>query len=678
MGFQLRQLRLHVATPTGPFGTELSFVPGLNVLRAPNTSGKSTCVQAILFALGLEGMLGPAREVPLPHAMTHTIEDADGEEHAVTSSQVLLEIIDDEERPVTIRRHPAHPRLDSNLVSVWGGALPSDLHDLDDRGRQDFYVRRPGAAQREAGFHHFLARRLGWSLPEVPRYQGGAVPLYLETLAPLWFVEQKRGWSGIQAQTPTYLGIRDVRRRALEFTLRLDVQERAARIEQLLTEQREISAEWSAAVGAIQAASRPLGVSVESLPQRPTVEWPPSTQPRLRVSTADEWEDLPERLRTLRSELAELQSRPTPEAGSTAESETQQLRNMEEQLRRVDRLASGTSRQLELERATANDAHARLQAVNEDIRRHQDLLVLQGMGSTLDHTVTREDCPTCHKPLNDVLLDPEDVPAVLAADASVELLEKQRELFSALVQDAERVVAARESRMRALRTTASDLRSSLRAVKDSLAGPSATPSVATIERAASLRRRISDLEELRDEWLVVLERLAGLAVRWANVRSELEALRQSDYSNDDRSKLTALEESFRVQLRSFGFQSCPVEQVGLSLDDYMPTHEGFELALDFSASDGIRIIWAYLMGLLDVSREFATNHPGLVVFDEPRQQAAAELSFSVLLRRAADIANHQSQVLFATSEAPSSLARMLNGTEAHVQEYDSKVIRRLL
>jgi len=59
-----------------------------------------------------------------------------------------------------------------------------------------YFVRRPGSAQREAGFHHWLAEFVGWQLPEVARYDGGTSPLYLETIFPLFFVEQKRGWAG--------------------------------------------------------------------------------------------------------------------------------------------------------------------------------------------------------------------------------------------------------------------------------------------------------------------------------------------------------------------------------------------------------------------------------------------------------------------------------------------------
>ena len=55
----LRHLRLRAMTPAGLYGTDIPFKPGLNVIWADNTKGKSTCMQGMLYALGLERMLSP-------------------------------------------------------------------------------------------------------------------------------------------------------------------------------------------------------------------------------------------------------------------------------------------------------------------------------------------------------------------------------------------------------------------------------------------------------------------------------------------------------------------------------------------------------------------------------------------------------------------------------------------
>src|SRR3546814_5337694 len=84
-------LRLRAITASGPYGADIRFASGLNVIWADNTKGKSTCMQAMLYALGLEKMLSPRREVPLPHAMTTYLrcDDERSEEHTSNSNDLM-------------------------------------------------------------------------------------------------------------------------------------------------------------------------------------------------------------------------------------------------------------------------------------------------------------------------------------------------------------------------------------------------------------------------------------------------------------------------------------------------------------------------------------------------------------------------------------------------------------
>ena len=102
--------------------------------------------------------------------------------------------------------------------------------------------------------------------------------------------------------------------------------------------------------------------------------------------------------------------------------------------------------------------------------------------------------------------------------------------------------------------------------------------------------------------------------------------------------------------------------------------EGFEIGFELSASDSVRLKWAYQLGLLDVSHGGTTNHPGLVVFDEPRQQEAAEASVAELLSEASRIANGHSQILIATSEDLSKVKGFLEGIECQLLVFDGKMI----
>ncbi len=148
----------------------------------------------------------------------------------------------------------------------------------------------------------------------------------------------------------------------------------------------------------------------------------------------------------------------------------------------------------------------------------------------------------------------------------------------------------------------------------------------------------------------------------------------------DTKKIKTLETYLRSLLTDYGFSSFKPEKLDISRETYLPTREGFDIGFDTSASDGIRIIWSYLLSLFKLSNEFDTNHPKLVVFDEPRQQEANKFSFTTLLKSASDICNNGGQVILATSEESSVIIESLQGVNFNMfssEKEDGKIIRKL-
>jgi len=133
---------------------------------------------------------------------------------------------------------------------------------------------------------------------------------------------------------------------------------------------------------------------------------------------------------------------------------------------------------------------------------------------------------------------------------------------------------------------------------------------------------------------------------------------------------------FAEQAKQYGFKSFPVDSLTISHDTYRPTREGFDLGFEISASDNIRLIWAYLTALLELARKFDTNHLGLLIFDEPRQQAAKDVSFAELLKRASDSKIFHQQVIFATSEPKQQLEKSLAGKEFAMFHFGEFIIAR--
>lgn len=652
----LRAVQLELHTSDGVMGTTLLLTRGLNILRADNSSGKSTVLQSIVYGLGLEGMLSARRDIPLPHSMTDRVSVGD-REVAVAESFVRIEFENDAGEIVTVKRQVKHPAIDTGLVQVWSG---SGIMDGDQSHLGDFFVRRAGAAVRAAGFHHFLAEFAGWHLPLVTQMDGSERPLYLESLFPYFYVEQKHGWSGVQARLPTYLGIRDIGKRSAEYILRLDYFERVLLRQRLASAASEITAAWDKALDELRRSAQTAGLILSSGPARPQgVLEDHELQAQMHDGTR--WLAADAAAEQLSQELRRLRSTPIRSVGERAEELEKQLLQAQAGLERdVAAYNALMSEQQDL-LTRRNQLESRIEALEEDLQRHKDSITLNRLGSQQEIAAIAEHvCPTCHQDL----IDGSDVAShVMTAAENVLFIQQQLETFRAMYGDVDRVVTATVARLAAQRGRIAEERSAVRATKSALLSGNETPSIADVAQLAGLESRVDALELEQGEIQRWRQTLVALSENWAENRRRYAELGTEGLSERDVKVITLLEGKVRVQLRRYDFKSLRPEDVEINRDTYRPANEGFDLGFDISASDMIRVIWAYLISMLTVSREMGGNHAGFLIFDEPRQQETARASYQALLQQAAEDAASGAQILFATSEPSEDLRSMLGSAQ---------------
>lgn len=656
---RLRAISVRIETRRGRVGMELTFADGLNVLRADNSSGKSTVLQSIIFALGLEGMLSARRDIPLPHSMTDYVE-VEGETLPVITSAVVLEIENGDGESITIERSVKNSVISQQLVQVtFGPALTS----FGAYARRDYFVRRSGAAQREAGFHRFLAEWVGWQLPVVTRMDGSEGPLYLECLFPYFYVEQKHGWSGVQARIPTYLGIRDVAKRSPEYLLSLEVFQRILARQRLRSAGGMIEAEWQEELAAYARTADGAGAVISGLPERISAPFEASSA-QAQLFVGDKWLGVDEGLAELKSEVARFEADEAPSVGEAAEELERQLAERQALLEQLLVGHAAVSEELaEYERRRGQLA-LRIESLGEDLQRQKDSVVLERLGSSQSVSMLAEHvCPTCHQELHDGSLVS---PHVMTKADNIKFIEQQLATFTAMIRDAERVARALAGRKESLRQSSRRARSDIRALRDSLTSRSSTPSLATVNALVSLRLRIERFEERRQELVQHRGRLEAIHARWAENRELLRGLAEEGLTSSDEATLSDLEGQLRRQLARYHFSSLAPGSVDISRETYRPAHEGFDLGFDLSASDMIRVIWAYLISFMHASLEHGGNHPGLLIFDEPRQQETAKDSYRELLQQTAEEATTGAQVLIATSETGPSLREMMGSATYHL------------
>ena len=297
---KIRFLAIRVQTSDGLYGTDIEFPDGLVVVWADNSMGKSTCVKSILIALGMEAMLTTVRnDLPITPAVKIRLESESGE-HNVLESEVFLEIENHLGERIVVQRTIKGTR-DLNLITVHNG--PALTSPGVAAPTTDYFVNREGSASRESGFHFFLMKFLGWTLPIVPTFDGAEYPLYLQVIFPYLVVEQTRGWSTIQPPLPNQFRIRDAHRRAVEFLLNLDAHKVALRRQEVAFEKTRIEADWSAVIARLKEIAETVGGSGQSLPVSPLAAWPPKVPPALVLPLGPAWVTVGELIQAEKDEL---------------------------------------------------------------------------------------------------------------------------------------------------------------------------------------------------------------------------------------------------------------------------------------------------------------------------------------------------------------------------------------
>ena len=480
---RIRHLLITVNTDKGQFGARLDLADGLNIIRAENYAGKSTLLQAIVYGLGLEGMLSPSHDVPLPHAVTDYLEYEGGRANVI-DSMVSLEIENGAAQFLTMQRSIAGERH-RHLITVYEGRAVTQKEALETR--RDYFVREPRATTSERGFHKRLADFLGWVLPMAPRFNDVDCPLYLETIFPLLYVEQKLGWGRLPARYPTWLGIRDVARRTVEFLLGLDAYAIAIERVAVNDEIGKIRAEWTSLrtrTGKLASAAAGL---VNGIPNEPISIWPPEVLPQILMPRGSEWIPLPAYLTILRERLAKLQSRIAPSAPSDDPRLQVALAEAQSQLAEQRDSLTGWSSKLNLTPQEIEALHQRIEAIEDDLRKYKDVRRLRKLGSSDEPEVAKGICPTCHQDLADSLLDTGKKTVPMSVEQNVSFYEEQLQLFTAVLTNARRAVQASNVQLQSDREEIEALRERVRALRETLVSPSNTPSIEVITERIRLK-----------------------------------------------------------------------------------------------------------------------------------------------------------------------------------------------
>lgn len=677
---KINRLKIISKTNEGNFGVDIPFTYGLNIIRADNTLGKSTCVQSIVYALGLEGTLGPSRKTPLKSALTSKLKKADGGYALVTESRVFLEISNSTGETITISRSGIEDK--SRVISVYCKEIES-IDFSSDTSFTDYFVRDPGAAVRERGFHNFLENFLGIENPQVIKYDGNTCPLYLESIFSVNYVEQTRGWGGILNILPTYLGIKDLANRVLEYNLDLDIQENNKKRQQLLVKRNNLESIWTVTIEKLISIARQIYAFVD-----PAVSDDISKQETINSSTdlyvldsESRKANLSDQLATLKIELKTLKSAFTSASETESKTLTQELELnlLMKKLSEEESAISIILSDIDVSEDYVRSIDKRIQAVKEGLRKYRDIKKIHDYGSTEEFKFLNGRCPTCNQPIEDSLLPHMHNQSALGVDDNIKYLEKQLSVFESLRAGEESKALSKRTLVLQAQDKVNSTRAEIRSLKESLIDVKGAPSRAQLRKEILIEEKIEAIERTLTLELEIKEKLSATKLEWSRAVGAISKLPWDGFSRNDYIKLGELSEQFKKNLSDFEYKSTPIEDFEISKRTYKPSIDDVDLGSEASASDNIRVIWAYLYSLLTLDNHLeglSTNHLGLLILDEPRQQETKEVNFKTFIERASETRNMKRQVIIATSEKHADLTRMTEGLPVNVINFETPLISK--
>lgn len=618
---RINRLRIIVGTPEGDFGFDEKFDKKINFIASyGNTQGKSSCIEAIYYCLGLEELIGGKKEKALKPVFKKKLKYKN-KEISVLESNFYLEITNEQEDTVTIYRTAKKDNFDSSLVTVYFGDIASLLNG--NLRSEDMYLHSQGSATNTKGFHKFLEGFLNWTLPEVPTYDDVDRKLYLQIIFSAMFIEQKRGWADFFATLPTYFKVKEPKKRIIEFIIGLDsLKNEKLKLEYKALESNTI-VEWNNKYNTISKELRKVNCKLYGLPLLPTIlEEDFSSQVSIFKVLEDREETLlKEYISLLSSKIGNLNKKSLKITDNFEELQND-LSSIKEKISQYNKIFKDKQNELVYEMGSIKSITRSLEILNKDILNNKDALKLKMLGSSEDWLINKNICPTCHQKIHDSLL-PQDINYdFMTIEENIKHLEEQKKMMSFAASSHQKNKELLSKELEYIERKTTNLRKIANSIVNDLYSNGKNVSETIIREKILLENEIEILQETKKFVQKELVGFTALSENWKDLLSKKEDLPKDKFTTSDLKILKNLREFFVSNLKQFGYSSID-DMTTIQIDHIklLPSTDGFDMKFDSSASDNIRAIWAFTLALMQTSIKYNGNHSNLLIFDEPDQQS---------------------------------------------------------
>ncbi|MFA0964414.1 hypothetical protein AB9P05_21590 [Roseivirga sp. BDSF3-8] len=678
---KINAIKFEVNTSAGLFGGEYYFTSGLNIVRGDNTSGKSSFFQAILYCLGLEELIGGKNEKTMQSVLKDVVEYPKGDFHNVLQSSIQLEVENDLEKIITLRRSVKNTSKSPKLIDVFEGPVLTSKNNIIEA--KPMYIHdKGGASNEEYGFHLYLENFLNWKLPNVLSKLGESRKLYLQQVASSFIIEQKSGWSDFFATMPHY-GLANKEARVIEFILDLDVYENQKKRQRVNADKRKIESNWETIYDQLLKLAEKGGGKLVGLEAKPTIINNPNSI-NILILYNDSFINISEYIDILETELESIEGKEIPSVLDKINENEKKLEELNEKVNQHTITYELISTEINFDKEKRGRYDTQLEFLNEELRKNQGALKVKKLGAEINLSVSNDSCPTCYQPIKPSLLPQDITENPMGIEENISFIEAQIKMLDVYVEGVDFKIDQKKKKQVILRKQLSELREEIRNIKKELISDDRLPSEIEIEKKINIRKKIEFYSKYLEDVTQLINKISDLSIEHKEVLAKFKNLPKDYLSHLDRKKIGKLTNEFRRILNKVNYTSKTTNNLYISEDTYLPIAnetlengeiKSYNIRFDSSASDFVRCIWAYTCGLYKVSKEFEGNHPRLLMFDEPKQQDIALEDFHKFLAELSAYEHGQILVFASFENSDKSFASATTGIKFNLNVIEGRLIK---
>ncbi len=625
----------------------MKYSSGINVIwdKGKNSVGKSTCINSIIYALGMEELLGAKNTGTMKPVLTKVVK-VNGNQYNVLETYIYLEIFNGKD-VITIKRSVKGHKYDTKLVRVYNCEL-NKWNNEKKNIYKDYYLHDRGSAQSDFGFHYFLENYLSLRLPDVSYNDGSQRKLYMQTIFNMFFIEQIRGWTGFNVQK-VYYGIKNVEKTVIEYILGCKISdnenEKHNLVEQLTCKKQE----WKNINSNLNERLMDIGMEIKGIPKKYT-DFQFEEVDKILI----DGESIIDKKKRLIREIDGIENLEDTAIKNNLSFIQDNLKIYQEELQKEEKNLEDLKLDIATRKSYKETLEEQLDETILKIRRYKDIKKLIQLGSDKKFSFLNNRCPICNSEVNDNLLPSDINIEVMSIEDNTYFNEGEKRIIETAIYDCKVSIDFLEKKIKKSEKVVEGLRDKIRGCKRDLVKNDELPSEELIIKKYELSESIKTISKIENYIEKSWFQFKQIKEKCEEIESEISNLPKQGLNDLDAAKIEKFQSLFRKILNYYGYSSNNIYKITLSEDKYIPISEGFHLMFDSAGSDFIRAIWAYIVALYIASKD-SGNHIGCFILDEPFQQQVSDFSIEKLID---SLIKSNSQCIIATSITEEQMKRI--------------------